>query len=129
MRTKQAKVLIVEDSGFFRRTIAQSLTKEGFNVVTAEEGLKRAQEARPDIILLDLMLPRLNGMMVLRILRSTPATREIPVIVLSSDATERDIAEAERLGISHYFQKDRAPNRTACGHNTIYPGNYSLRWL
>jgi CheY-like chemotaxis protein len=111
---KQAKILVVEDSGFFRKAMARSLTKEGFEVVTAatgEEGLRcaQAQEGHPDLILLDMMLPRLNGMMVLRILRGAPATREIPVIVLSGDMVERDVTEAKRLGISYYFQKDQAP--------------------
>jgi CheY-like chemotaxis protein len=109
---RQAKILIVEDSGLFRKALARSLAKEGFEVATAatgEEGLRCAQEGQPDLILLDMMLPRLNGMMVLRILRSTPTTHEIPVIVLSREMNQRDIAEAERLGMSHYFQKDRAP--------------------
>ncbi len=109
---KQAKILIVEDSGFFRKAMARSLTIEGFEVVTAatgEEGLRCAQEGHPDLILLDMMLPRLNGMMVLRMLRGAPATREIPVIVLSGDMVERDVTEAKRLGISYYFQKDQAP--------------------
>ncbi len=110
--TKQAKILVVEDSGFIRRAMSQSLVKEGFAVVdaaTGEEGIQRAKEELPDLILLDMMLPRLNGMMVLRILRGDPATHEIPVIVLSGTITERDVAEAEKLGISRFFQKDSSP--------------------
>lgn len=73
---KQPKILFVEDSGFFRKAVAQSLTHEGFNVTTAatgEEALQFAQSEPPDLVLLDMMLPRLDGMMVLRILRSSPA--------------------------------------------------------
>ena len=109
---KQAKILFVEDSGFFRKAVAQTLSKEGFDVSTAttgEEALKAAQTDAPALILLDMMLPRLDGMMVLRILRSSTATRHIPVIVLSGNPMDRDKTEAEKLGIAHYFRKDASP--------------------
>ena len=110
--SKQAKILFVEDSGFFRKAVAQSLTKEGFAVSTAatgEEAIQAAQSELPALILLDMMLPRLDGMMVLRILRSSNATRNIPVIVLSSNPMDRDKTAAQKLGITHYFRKDGAP--------------------
>ncbi len=109
---KQPKILFVEDSGFFRKAVAQSLTNEGFDVVTAttgEEALQSAQSETPDMILLDMMLPRLDGMMVLRILRGGEKTRNIPVIVLSGNAMDRDRTTAQKLGISHYFRKDTSP--------------------
>jgi CheY-like chemotaxis protein len=109
---KPHKVLFVEDSGFFRKGVAQSLTHEGFEVVTAatgEEALDLASREQPDIILLDMMLPRLDGMMVLRVLRAKAETQNIPVIVLSGSAMERDQAEAYKLGISRYFRKDNSP--------------------
>ena len=86
--SKQPKILFVEDSGFFRKAVAQSLSKEGFDVSTAstgEEALKAAQSEPPALILLDMMLPKLDGMMVLRILRASTVTRSIPVIVLSGN--------------------------------------------
>ncbi|ABF39403.1 response regulator receiver protein [Candidatus Koribacter versatilis Ellin345] len=110
--SKQPKILFVEDSIFFRKAVTQTLTNEGFEVQTAatgEEALQRAQNETPDMILLDMMLPRLDGMMVLRILRSGEKTRNIPVIVLSGNAMERDRATAQKLGISHYFRKDASP--------------------
>ena len=61
------------------------------------------------MILLDMMLPKLDGMMVLRILRSSAQTRNIPVIILSSSSMERDRTAAEKLGITHYFRKDESP--------------------
>lgn len=109
--SKPAKILIVEDSGFYRRGLEHCLTRAGFAVMSAatgEEGLQAVQE-HPDLILLDMMLPRLNGMMVLRVLRGAPATREIPVIVLSGTAMDRDIEQAEKLGISRFFKKDTSP--------------------
>ena len=110
--SKQPKILFVEDSGFFRKAVAQSLSKEGFDVSTAstgEEALKAAQSEPPALILLDMMLPKLDGMMVLRILRASTVTRSIPVIVLSSNPMDRDKTEAQKLGIAHYFRKDASP--------------------
>jgi DNA-binding response OmpR family regulator len=109
---KQPKILFIEDSGFFRKAVAQSLASEGFDVITAgtgEDALKVTQNEQPDLILLDMMLPRLDGMMVLRILRGTAETRHTPVIVLSSNTTERDRTAAQKLGISYYFRKDSSP--------------------
>lgn len=109
---KKSKILLVEDSIFFRKAVAQSLTKEGFEVITAstgEEALKSARNDHPELILLDMMLPKLDGMMVLRILRSDAETREIPVIVLSGNPMDRDRVSAEKLGISAYFRKDNSP--------------------
>ena len=109
---KQPKILFVEDSSFFRKSVSQTLAGEGFNVVTAatgEEALQLANAETPDIILLDMMLPRLDGMMVLRVLRSGEKTRHVPVIVLSGSTMERDRTAAQKLGITHYFRKDASP--------------------
>jgi two-component system alkaline phosphatase synthesis response regulator PhoP len=111
MDSKSPKILIVEDSGFYRRGLELGLKRAGFTVTSAatgEEGLQAAQE-HPDLIVLDMMLPKLNGMMVLRVLRGAPATREIPVIVLSGTAMERDIEQAEKLGISRFLKKEISP--------------------
>jgi CheY-like chemotaxis protein len=111
MVSKPAKILIVEDSSFYRRGLEQSLKRAGFAVMSAatgEEGLQAAQD-HPDLIVLDMMLPKLNGMMVLRVLRGAPATREIPVIVLSGTAMERDVEQAQKLGISRFFKKESSP--------------------
>ena len=116
---KQPKILFVEDSGFFRKSVALCLESEGFAVVTAatgEEALAAASRELPDVILLDMMLPRLDGMMVLRVLRGRPETKDVPVIVLSGSAMERDRAEAHKLGISRYFRKDASPMSELVAH-------------
>lgn len=110
--SKQPKILLVEDSGFFRKAVARSLSNAGFNLIaaaTGEEALKFAQNEQPGLILLDMMLPRLDGMMVLRILRGSADTRHVPVIVLSSNSMDRDKTAAQKLGVSHYFRKDSSP--------------------
>lgn len=110
--SKLPKILVVEDSAFFRRAISDTLRDEGYevnSVGTGEDALQSVQTEKPDLMLLDLHLPRLDGMMVLRVLRSAEQTRNLPVIVLSGNSMERDRAAAEKLGVSHYIQKDRLP--------------------
>ena len=80
-------VLLIDDSKFLRRANELSLTKAGHQIVTAsdgEEGLRLAREKKPDIIVLDMMLPKLGGAQLLQLLKGDPLTTKIPVIVLSS---------------------------------------------
>ena len=82
-----AKVLLVDDSKFLRMANERALSKAGFEVSTAadgEEALQVANDKLPDIILLDMMLPKISGPEVLRALKANPATMDIPVIVLTS---------------------------------------------
>ena len=81
------KVLLVDDSKFLRMVTERTLSKAGFEVITAadgEEALQAANDELPDIILLDMMLPKISGQDVLRALKANPATMHIPVIVLTS---------------------------------------------
>ncbi len=106
------KVLLVEDSKFFLKATAAVFEREGFEVLTAstgEEAIKTAQADRPDAILLDMMLPRLDGMMVLRMLRSIQTLKDTPVIVLSGNKSEQDESQAKKLGVVAYFHKDMTP--------------------
>ena len=107
--TKQPKrILLVEDDNFLRRACEASLRKGGFTVVTAENGEKAVEQALaqpPHLVLLDLLLPKMSGIDVLRVLRKTEHTRDIPVFILSNSSREADRVEAERLGVSGYFVK------------------------
>jgi CheY-like chemotaxis protein len=110
--SKLAKILVVEDSNFFRRALSETLQNEGYqvsSVATGEDALKSVRSELPDLMLLDLHLPRLDGMMVLRLLRGGEQTRNLPVIVLSANSVERDRAAAEQLGVSQFIQKDQLP--------------------
>jgi two-component system cell cycle response regulator DivK len=81
------KVLIVDDSRFLRMSNERALAKAGHVVITAsdgEEGLRLAQERKPDLVVLDMMLPKLSGPDVLRALRKDAGTAAIPVMVLTS---------------------------------------------
>jgi len=102
-----SKVLLVEDSKFLRIANERALSKAGFEVTTAadgEEALKVANDKLPDIILLDMMLPKISGTEVLKALKENPATTNIPVIVLTSlsQMNEGKLLEA---GAAAYFEK------------------------
>jgi CheY-like chemotaxis protein len=80
-------VLVVEDSNFFRVEKEHTLKKAGYSVLTAVDGLEALQvahEGRPDIILLDMLLPKLDGASVLRELKKDPVTAGIPVVVVTA---------------------------------------------
>ena len=79
-------VLVVEDSKLFRTEKEHTLKKAGYHVITAVDGMEALQvahEGHPDVILLDMMLPKLDGPSVLRALKADPATAQIPVVVVT----------------------------------------------
>ncbi len=104
-RSSEALVLIVDDDPEMQRATRESLEREGFAVVTAStanEGAKTAARRRPDLILLDLLLPDRNGLDLLRSLKSDPATQEIPVLVVS---VTNDSVKALSLGAAECLTK------------------------
>jgi CheY-like chemotaxis protein len=107
--TSAGRVLLVEDDKFLRRACETSLRQKGFEVVTAvegEEGLRLARSTpHPDVILLDLLMPRMPGIEVLRALKSAPDTAGIPVLILSNSSREEDRRQAQLLGAAGYFVK------------------------
>ena len=109
MTATTARVLLVEDDRFLRRACEASLKQRGFTVVTAtdgEEGLRLARETPPpDVVLLDLLMPKVSGIEVLRALRADPATAGIPVLILSNSSRDEDKREAVRLGAAGYYVK------------------------
>jgi CheY-like chemotaxis protein len=103
-----ATILLAEDNRFLRRAAEAILRRHGFTVLTAadgEEALKLAQSGAPDLILLDIMMPKINGFDVLRALKREPATSPIPVIVLSNLDQQNDVAAARELGAVGYWIK------------------------
>jgi two-component system, OmpR family, phosphate regulon response regulator PhoB len=102
------RILLVEDDRFLRRACESSLRQRGLTVISAvdgEEGLRLAQHERPDLVLLDLLMPRLSGVEVLRALKADPATRAIPVLILSNSSRDQDVAEVMALGALDYWVK------------------------
>ncbi len=106
--TTSAKILIVEDDRFLRKACEASLKQRGFQVITAmdgEEGLRLALAERPAIVLLDLLMPKMPGIDVLRALRGNPETAAMPVVILSNSSREEDKETARACGASGYFVK------------------------
>jgi two-component system, chemotaxis family, chemotaxis protein CheY len=101
-------VEVIEDESVMRRELADALQEAGFSVVeaiTGEEGLSAALAKRPDVILLDLLLPGLDGLSVLRKLREHPWGQTAPVIVLSNFSDLAKVSEAMENGAFQYVVK------------------------
>ncbi|HOK00607.1 MAG TPA: response regulator [Candidatus Pacearchaeota archaeon] len=102
------KVLIVEDDKFLRELMAQKLIKEDYDVVEAidgEDGLSKAKETKPDLILLDLILPGIDGFEVLAKLKEDVSVSEIPVVILSNLGQREDIERGLKLGAVDFLIK------------------------
>ena len=103
-----SKILIVEDDKFLRELIVSKLTKENYTVfeaVDGEEGVKKIKEEKPDLVLLDLILPGIDGFEVLAQMKSDPAVFSIPVIILSNLGQREDIERGLTLGATDYMIK------------------------
>lgn len=108
MTNQPRKVLLAEDDRFLRRAAEATLRHHGFTVLLAvdgEEALRIAQAEIPDLILLDLIMPKLQGFEVLRQLKGSPLTSAIPVIVLSNLGQEKDSKMASEMGALDYWVK------------------------
>lgn len=107
--TGTARVLLVEDDKFLRRACEASLRQRGFDVTTANDGEEGLRLARltpyADIILLDLLMPKVPGIEVLRALKAQPETASIPVLILSNSSREDDKQQALQLGAAGYYVK------------------------
>ncbi|MFH1838136.1 MAG: response regulator [Candidatus Kuenenbacteria bacterium] len=102
------KILIVEDDFFLRRLCQKKLEKEGFEVFLAEdgnEGIQQAKKCLPDLILLDIILPNIDGFEVLKTLKEDSSTASIPIILLSNLGQKEDIDKGLQLGASDYLIK------------------------
>jgi len=102
------RILIVDDEPFFVEPISMALERNGFEVLTAEDGMSGIELARtsqPDLIILDLMLPGVNGFQVCRLLKFDNQYSHIPIIILSAKDTEKDKAIGEQCGSDLYMTK------------------------
>jgi len=101
-------ILIVEDDKFLRELISRKLTGEGFDALEAvdgEEGIKKIKEGKPDLVLLDLILPGIDGFEVLARLREDPEISSIPVIILSNLGQREEVEKGLKLGAIDYLIK------------------------
>ena len=108
MAKNNKKILVVEDEATLQKALNDVLVGEGFDVVSAldgEKGFQLAKEEKPDIILLDIILPKMDGFEVLTNLKATEETKEIPVIILTNLSDLENIQKALDLGANTYLVK------------------------
>ena len=103
-----ARVLIVEDNPLNLKLVRDVLLNAGFGVIearTGEEGVARAQDSQPDVILMDLQLPGINGTQALRLIRNNPSGVDVPVVALTAFAMVEDRDRALLDGFDGYLSK------------------------
>src|SRR5579862_4159438 len=106
------KILAVDDERHIVRLVQVNLERAGYKVVTAYDGkeaLDKVQSERPDLIVLDVMMPYMDGFEVLQTLKKNPATRELPVIMLTAKAQDADVFRGWQSGVDCYLTKPFNP--------------------
>jgi CheY-like chemotaxis protein len=106
--TSAHKIVYIEDEPFFAKTMTHLLTDAGLSTLTAadgEEGLALVHSEHPQLVLLDLVLPKIDGKEVLKRLKSDPTTKDIPVFVLSNLSADADQRDTLALGAAGFFVK------------------------
>ncbi len=102
------RVLVIEDDRFLRKAAEAALRRQGYTVVTApdgETGLQAARAEHPDLVLLDLIMPGMQGFEVLKLLKEDASTSSIPVIILSNLGQDSDVKRALEAGAVDYLVK------------------------
>lgn len=103
-------ILIIEDDEFFRELISNNLSSGGFGIFQApdgQKGIEKAKESKPDLVLLDLLLPKIDGFEVLASLKGDPETSSIPIIILSNLDSKEDIEKGLKLGATDFLIKSQ----------------------
>lgn len=112
MATAKTQILIIEDEEDIRELVRYNLERENFAVIEAESGeagLKSVAQKKPELILLDLMLPGKDGLQICRELKRSEATRDIPVVMMTAKGEESDIVTGLELGAEDYVVKPFSP--------------------
>ncbi|MGQ9475558.1 MAG: response regulator transcription factor [Actinomycetota bacterium] len=108
------RILIVDDDATMVNLLSTVLEFEGFQAIKALSGmeaLRMIEEERPDLVLLDIMMPDMDGFEVLATLRNDPATEKLPVVMLTARSEDRDVFEGWRRGADEYVTKPFDPQR------------------
>ncbi|HXP19766.1 MAG TPA: response regulator [Streptosporangiaceae bacterium] len=106
------RILIAEDSSTVRRLVSARLIADGYDVLEAadgEEALALARQEHPDLLVLDKVMPKLDGFEVVRALREDPATRALPIVMLTDRTSEEDVLGGLNLGVEEYMPKPFSP--------------------
>lgn len=106
------KLLIADDESGVRRLVRMTLSSEDYEILEAADGdeaLTMARAAMPDLLLLDVKMPRRSGLNVCRVLKADPATQGIAIVMLTARSLEEDDGTAASIGADHYFTKPFSP--------------------
>ncbi len=120
-----SRILVVEDQEDNRRIMRDLLTSAGYEMIealTGESGVERAEADRPDLILMDIQLPGLDGYEATRRIKANPALRQIPVIAVTSYALSGDEQKAHDAGCDGYVAKPFSPRALLATIRTFLPG-------
>lgn len=106
------KILVADDEAHIVKLLTVNLKKAGYEVVEAfdgEETLKKIMEEKPDLVVLDIMMPKMDGITILKRLKSFPETKHLPVVMLTAKAEDRDIFKGWQEGADAYLTKPFEP--------------------
>ena len=120
------KILAVDDERHIVRLIQVNLERAGFQVITAFDGpeaLKKVEADKPDLVVLDVMMPKMDGFEVLKRLQANPETRDIPVIMLTAKAQDADVFRGWSSGVSAYLTKPFNPLELITFVKRIFSGH------
>ncbi|MDT7896536.1 MAG: hypothetical protein OXFUSZZB_000141 [Candidatus Fervidibacter sp.] len=109
---QKKRVLVVDDERHIVRLVQVNLERQGYEVLTAYDGvecLEKTKAEKPDLIILDVMMPRMDGFEALQRLKSDPETNHIPVIMLTARAQDRDVLQGYQYGADLYLTKPFSP--------------------
>ena len=126
----KGKILVVDDEIYIVHILDFSLGMEGYEVITAldgEQALEKARSEKPDLIVLDIMMPKLDGYETCKILKGDPATRDIPVILLSAKGRNIDQKIGFEVGADDYITKPFSPRKLVERINGILGQNDASR--
>jgi two-component system alkaline phosphatase synthesis response regulator PhoP len=125
---EHSRILLVDDEPYILRSLSYLLTREGYAVTTAsngEEGLARVREARPRLVFLDIMMPRMNGYEVCEQIKQDPATADTYVIMLSAKGQQIDRERGLLGGADEYMTKPFSPREVAQRVREIFALDYA----
>ncbi len=120
------KVLVCDDERHIVRLIQVNLERQGYTVVTAfdgKEGLEKIRSEKPDMVVLDVMMPYMDGFEVLKTIRREPETENLPVIMLTAKAQDKDVFEGYHYGADMYLTKPFNPMELVAFVKRIGKGN------
>ena len=104
----QKRILVVDDEPDIVKTVAKAIRRQGFDVVSAadgEEALERVKDSHPDLVILDIQMPKLDGIEVLQRIKGNPRTASLPVIMLTAKAGDEDMLKGYKYGANYYIPK------------------------